>query len=94
MISDDTILIVIGKNPQKMISPLMLNHKTENDDFTVTFFSGESQTCKEKDLKKSIKEILQHKGTVLADFWVEEEENVFPMVPAGEAINRMIGGMA
>ena len=28
------------------------------------------------------------------DFRVEKEENVFPMVPAGEAINRMIGGMA
>jgi len=25
---------------------------------------------------------------------VEEEENVMPMVPAGQAINRMIGGMA
>jgi len=28
------------------------------------------------------------------DFRVEPEENVFPMVPAGEAIDRMIGGMA
>jgi acetolactate synthase-1/2/3 large subunit len=28
------------------------------------------------------------------DFVVEPEENVFPMVPAGEAIDRMIGGMA
>ncbi len=28
------------------------------------------------------------------DFRVEQEENVFPMVPAGEAIDRMIGGMA
>ena len=44
--------------------------------------------------KKAVKEILSHKGPVFADFWVEPEENVFPMVPAGEAINRMIGGMA
>jgi len=28
------------------------------------------------------------------DFAIEPEENVFPMVPAGEAIDRMIGGMA
>jgi len=28
------------------------------------------------------------------DFMVDREENVFPMVPAGEAIDRMIGGMA
>jgi acetolactate synthase-1/2/3 large subunit len=49
---------------------------------------------KESEVTKTVKEILSHKGPVLADFWVEEEENVFPMVPAGEAINRMIGGMA
>ena len=28
------------------------------------------------------------------DFMVDREENVFPMVPVGEAIDRMIGGMA
>jgi acetolactate synthase-1/2/3 large subunit len=49
---------------------------------------------KENEVKKAVKEVLSHKGPVLADFWIEEEENVFPMVPAGEAINRMIGGMA
>ena len=38
--------------------------------------------------------MLSSKSAVIADFWIEEEENVFPMVPAGEAINRMIGGMA
>ncbi len=31
---------------------------------------------------------------VFMDFRVEKEENVFPMVAVGEAINRMIGGMA
>jgi len=31
---------------------------------------------------------------VLLDFRVDPEENVFPMVPAGEAIDRMLGGMA
>ncbi len=46
------------------------------------------------EVKKAVKEILQFKGSVFADFWIHEEENVFPMVPAGEAINRMIGGMA
>ncbi|MFO7956610.1 MAG: biosynthetic-type acetolactate synthase large subunit [Candidatus Brocadiia bacterium] len=33
-------------------------------------------------------------GPVLLDFHVTREENVFPMVPAGEAIDRMITGMA
>ncbi len=52
------------------------------------------RVTKESQIKKAIKEILSYQGPVLADFWIEEEENVFPMVPAGEAINRMIGGMA
>ena len=30
----------------------------------------------------------------ILDFMVDREENVFPMVPSGEAIDRMIGGMA
>ena len=49
---------------------------------------------KVSDIKAAVKEILVSKGSVVADFWIAEEENVFPMVPAGEAINRMIGGMA
>jgi len=52
------------------------------------------RVTKERDVKKAIKEAIKYKGPFLIDFWIEEEENVFPMVPAGEAINRMIGGMA
>ncbi|MBU1122606.1 MAG: biosynthetic-type acetolactate synthase large subunit [Candidatus Omnitrophota bacterium] len=49
---------------------------------------------KKKDVIGAVADILKHKGPVFADFLIEEEENVFPMVPAGEAISRMIGGMA
>jgi len=52
------------------------------------------KVTKSSEIKKAVKEILSYKGPVIADFLIEEEENVFPMVPAGEAINRMIGGMA
>ncbi len=52
------------------------------------------KVLKENRLKQAIKEILSHKGPVVAEVCIEEEENVFPMVPAGEAINSMIGGMA
>ena len=52
------------------------------------------QIKKVSEVKKAVEEILKAKGPVLADFLIEPEENVFPMVPAGEAINRMIGGMA
>jgi len=49
---------------------------------------------KVSEVGKAVKEILSSKTPVFADFLIEPEENVFPMVPSGEAINRMIGGMA
>ncbi|MFH1045859.1 MAG: biosynthetic-type acetolactate synthase large subunit [Candidatus Omnitrophota bacterium] len=48
---------------------------------------------KKKDVRAALKKALAIKDKpVILDFVVEKEENVFPMVPAGEAINRMIGG--
>jgi acetolactate synthase I/II/III large subunit len=49
---------------------------------------------KKADVARAIKEAIAIPNVVLIDFVVEAEENVFPMVPAGEAIDRMIGGMA
>ncbi|MFH1854465.1 MAG: biosynthetic-type acetolactate synthase large subunit [Candidatus Omnitrophota bacterium] len=49
---------------------------------------------KKKDVKKAIKEALSINRPVMMDFQVEPEENVFPMVPAGQAINKMIGVLA
>ena len=42
-----------------------------------------------KELKTSIKEMLDHKGPVLMDVCVAKMENVFPMIPAGAAHNEM-----
>ena len=42
----------------------------------------------------ALRKAIAHPGPVVLDFHVDPEENVFPMVPAGEAIDRMIGGMA
>ena len=52
------------------------------------------RVTKKSEVLPAIKEAINSKNTVVLDFVVENEENVFPMVPAGEAINRMIGGMA
>ncbi len=49
---------------------------------------------RKEDVVPAIKEALETPGVVLMDFVVEPEENVFPMVPAGETINKMIMGMA
>lgn len=49
---------------------------------------------KKEEVQPALEEAMDTNGPVLIDFIVEKEENVFPMVPAGKAINRMIGGMA
>lgn len=52
------------------------------------------RVTKKEDVRKAIDKAISIDNVVFLDFHVEPEENVFPMVPAGEAINRMIGGMA
>jgi len=52
------------------------------------------RVTKKEDVRPAIDKAIKTDNTVLIDFHVEPEENVYPMVPAGEAINRMIGGMA
>lgn len=50
---------------------------------------------KKSEVKGAIEKALDTDNVVFMDFRVEQEENVFPMVPAGEAINKMIdGGLA
>jgi acetolactate synthase-1/2/3 large subunit len=45
-----------------------------------------------EDVMPALKAALDCDGPFVMDFRVEREENVFPMVPAGAAINEMIGG--
>ncbi len=52
------------------------------------------RVTKKSEVKKAIKKALDIKKPVILDFQVEPEENVFPMVPAGQAINKMIGALA
>ena len=47
-----------------------------------------------KDVKAALEEMIRTEGPVFLDVVVAPEENVFPIVPAGEAINRMMGGLA
>jgi len=52
------------------------------------------RVTKKEEVRAAIEKALSIDNTVFIDFHIEPEENVFPMVPAGEAINRMIDGMA
>ena len=52
------------------------------------------RVTKKEDVRPAIEKAISTDNVVFIDFHIEPEENVYPMVPAGEAINRMIGGMA
>ena len=44
-------------------------------------------------LDDAIQEMIDHKGAVILDIAVAQEENCFPMIPSGAAHNEMIFGV-
>jgi acetolactate synthase I/II/III large subunit len=52
------------------------------------------RVSKKEDVRPAVEKALSIDNTVFIDFQIDPEENVFPMVPAGEVINRMIDGLA
>ncbi|MEM6315749.1 MAG: thiamine pyrophosphate-dependent enzyme, partial [Planctomycetota bacterium] len=42
-----------------------------------------------KDVAKGVEDMLAHDGPVVADFFVEPEEHVYPMVPSGKGLHEM-----
>ena len=52
------------------------------------------RVTEKREVRLAIEKALSIDNTVFIDFHISPEENVFPMVPAGEAINRIIGGLA
>jgi acetolactate synthase-1/2/3 large subunit len=49
---------------------------------------------KKSEVRQALKRAIETPNTVFIDFRIEPEENVYPMVPAGQAINKMIEGLA
>jgi acetolactate synthase-1/2/3 large subunit len=46
--------------------------------------------CEHKcDVEKTVQAMLDHKGPVVVDFYVEPNEHVYPMVPAGKGLHEM-----
>ena len=41
-------------------------------------------------VRSAIEQAMREPGPALIDFIVEPEENVFPMIPAGESVNELI----
>lgn len=49
---------------------------------------------KKSEVKQALKKIISMKDVVVAEFMVEPEENVLPMVPAGAALDEIITSLA
>jgi len=53
------------------------------------------RVTKKEDVVHTLKKALEIKDKpVVIDFWIEEEENVFPMVPAGASLDEVITSLA
>jgi len=52
------------------------------------------RVTKKYEVRPALEKAIQTNNTVFIDFRIEPEENVYPMVPAGKAINEMIEGLA
>jgi acetolactate synthase-1/2/3 large subunit len=66
----------------------------QNPDFAVLAraFGAEGISIDKKaDVPKAVKQMLASKGPFVADFRIEREENVWPMVAAGKSLNEMDG---
>ncbi|GAF81907.1 unnamed protein product, partial [marine sediment metagenome] len=49
---------------------------------------------KAQEVEPALKKALSIKGPVVMDFRIDREENVYPMVPPGVALNEMVDGLA
>jgi acetolactate synthase-1/2/3 large subunit len=47
---------------------------------------------KPAELDATIKDMMAHKGPVICDVWVDRNENVYPMIPAGAAHHELVLG--
>ncbi len=52
------------------------------------------RVTRKEEVRKAIEKAIKTDNTVFVEFIIEPEENVWPMVPAGQAINNMIDGLA
>lgn len=68
-------------------------HYTHNPDFVKladAFGMLGIRVTEKAQVRSAIERAMEYDGPALIDFVVEEEENVFPMIPAGQTVHEMI----
>ncbi len=85
---------VAGAVLQEAVQP---QHVMGNPDFVKVaeaYGARGFRVTEPKDVHAALEEMIRTEGPVFLDVVVAPEENVFPIVPAGQAINRMMGELA
>jgi acetolactate synthase-1/2/3 large subunit len=68
-------------------------HYTHNPDFVKladAFGMLGIRVTEKSQVRSAIEQAMEYDGPALIDFVVEEEENVFPMIPSGQTVHEMI----
>lgn len=78
----------------KRYSGVNLNGNPDFVKLAEAYGAGGFLVEKKEDVRPAIEKAFSIQGPVVMDFRIDPTENVFPMVPAGQAIHRMIGTMA
>ena len=68
-------------------------HYTHNPDFVKlaeAFGMLGIRVTEKTQVRSAIERAMEYDGPALVDFMVEEEENVYPMIPAGQTIHELI----
>ncbi len=74
----------------KRYSSTTLDHNPDFVKLAEAFGAKGLRATKPEEVESVLKEGLEYKGTVIMEFVVDREENVYPMVPAGKAITDML----
>lgn len=77
-----------------VVEPSEMNYIPDFVKLAEAYGAYGKRISKPEEVKPAIEDILGRDQTCVLDVRIAQEENVFPMVPAGAALTQMIGGMA
>jgi len=96
VIGDDKIIEQVNKQLNKLIDVIRVTDVTREDfvklaaAYNIPGFRSE----RPEEVAPILEKAFAHDGPAIVEFRISEEENVFPMVPAGAGLNEMLRGMA
>ncbi|MBN1868142.1 biosynthetic-type acetolactate synthase large subunit [Candidatus Sumerlaeota bacterium] len=74
--------------------PLEIDYRPDFAKLAEAFGATGLRATRPDEVRPTLEKMIATRNVVIAEFLVEEEENVFPMIPAGAGVRQMMGGMA